>query len=115
MFPFMKVDSLITTPEKGVPACLPHMNSLLIAPGLHAHSTSMLFQERLQEDVQKKVAESVKVQVTAPPERRVSAWIGGSILSSLDQFQVLHTHTSASLRVPFVDSKPGCSGNVDNT
>ena len=42
--------------------------------------------ERLQEDVQKKVAESVKVKVTAPPERRVSAWIGGSILSSLDQF-----------------------------
>jgi actin-related protein len=29
----------------------------------------------------------VKVKVTAPPERRVSAWIGGSILSSLDQFQ----------------------------
>jgi len=45
--------------------------------------------ERLQEDVQKKVAESVKVKVTAPPERRVSAWIGGSILSSLDQFQAM--------------------------
>merc|ERR1712166_1131147 len=43
--------------------------------------------ERLQEDVQKKVAESVKVKVTAPPERRVSAWIGGSILSSLSQFR----------------------------
>jgi len=45
--------------------------------------------ERLQEDVQKKVAESVKVKVTAPPERRVSAWIGGSILSSLEQFQAM--------------------------
>eukprot|EP00656_Telonema_subtile_P049832 TRINITY_DN628_c0_g1_i3.p1 TRINITY_DN628_c0_g1~~TRINITY_DN628_c0_g1_i3.p1 ORF type:complete len:335 (+),score=74.90 TRINITY_DN628_c0_g1_i3:113-1117(+) len=43
--------------------------------------------ERLQEDVQKKVAESVKVKVTSPPERRVSAWIGGSILSSLSQFK----------------------------
>lgn len=43
--------------------------------------------ERLQEDVQKKVAESVKVKVTSPPERRVSAWIGGSILSSLAQFK----------------------------
>jgi len=48
-----------------------------------------LMKERLQEDVQKKVAESVKVKVTAPPERRVSAWIGGSILSSLDQFQAM--------------------------
>lgn len=43
--------------------------------------------ERLQEDVQKKVAESVKVKVTSPPERRVSAWIGGSILTSLQQFK----------------------------
>ena len=43
--------------------------------------------ERLQEDVQKKVAESIKVKVTSPPERRVSAWIGGSILSSLSQFR----------------------------
>lgn len=43
--------------------------------------------DRLQEDVQKKVAESVKVKVSSPPERRVSAWIGGSILSSLPQFK----------------------------
>eukprot|EP00658_Telonema_sp_P-2_P001996 TRINITY_DN1074_c0_g1_i7.p1 TRINITY_DN1074_c0_g1~~TRINITY_DN1074_c0_g1_i7.p1 ORF type:complete len:348 (-),score=80.19 TRINITY_DN1074_c0_g1_i7:413-1420(-) len=54
-----------------------------------AGGTSMFpfMRDRLQEDVQKKVAESVKVKVCSPPERRVSAWIGGSILSSLTQFK----------------------------
>merc|ERR1712070_138911 len=64
----------------------PIMNHLEVK-GLHelVHKTSM----DCEEDVQKKVAESVKVKVTAPPERRVSAWIGGSILSSLEQFQAM--------------------------
>jgi actin-related protein len=30
---------------------------------------------------------SIKVKVVAPPERKYSAWIGGSILASLSTFQ----------------------------
>ena len=42
--------------------------------------------ERLEGDV-KKLAPNVDVKVVAPPERKYSVWIGGSILSSLTTFQ----------------------------
>eukprot|EP01083_Nonionella_stella_P145266 454886_1 len=42
---------------------------------------------RLTKEMTSCAPESVKVQVIAPPERKYSAWIGGSILSSLSTFQ----------------------------
>lgn len=45
------------------------------------------FQERLQKDLNEACADTVTVKVTAPPERRYSVWMGGSILSSLASFQ----------------------------
>jgi actin-related protein len=35
------------------------------------------------------VPENVEIRIVAPPERRYSVWIGGSILSSLKTFQRL--------------------------
>lgn len=45
--------------------------------------------ERLQKELNKLVPENVEIRIVAPPERRYSVWIGGSILSSLKTFQRL--------------------------
>jgi len=42
--------------------------------------------ERLNKEVTKLAPTTVKVKVLAPPERKFSVWIGGSILSSLSTF-----------------------------
>ncbi|BFZ11741.1 hypothetical protein BsWGS_14780 [Bradybaena similaris] len=43
--------------------------------------------ERLQKEITSLAPESTKVTVIAPPERKYSVWIGGSILASLSTFQ----------------------------
>jgi actin beta/gamma 1 len=51
--------------------------------------TSMLegFAERLNKELVALVPTTMKVKINAPPERKYSAWIGGSILASLTTFQ----------------------------
>jgi len=43
--------------------------------------------ERVQKEVQGLAPATMKIKVIAPPERKYSVWIGGSILSSLSTFQ----------------------------
>ena len=43
--------------------------------------------ERLTKELVGLVPSAMKVRVVAPPERKYSVWIGGSILSSLTTFQ----------------------------
>jgi actin len=43
--------------------------------------------DRMQREMTALAASSVKIKVVAPPERKYSVWIGGSILSSLSTFQ----------------------------
>ena len=43
--------------------------------------------ERLTKEVTTLAPAAVKIKVVAPPERKYSVWIGGSILSSLSTFQ----------------------------
>ena len=43
--------------------------------------------DRLNKEVTALAPSSIKVKVVAPPERKYSVWIGGSILSSLSTFQ----------------------------
>ncbi|XP_037683027.1 actin-related protein T3 [Choloepus didactylus] len=45
--------------------------------------------KRLVKDIVKMVPANTPVQVTAPPERKISVWMGGSILASLSAFQDL--------------------------
>ena len=45
------------------------------------------FPERLAKDLMNLAPTSAKIKVVAPPERKYSAWIGASILSSLSSFQ----------------------------
>jgi len=43
--------------------------------------------ERLEKEMTQLAPASAKVKIVAPPERKYSVWIGGSILSSLSTFQ----------------------------
>jgi len=43
--------------------------------------------ERIQNEITSFASSSMKVKVVAPPERKYSVWIGGSILASLSTFQ----------------------------
>lgn len=42
--------------------------------------------ERISKEISELASPSVEVKVNAPPKRKYSAWIGGSILSSLASF-----------------------------
>jgi actin-related protein len=43
--------------------------------------------DRLQKEIVALAPSSMKVKIIAPPERKYSIWIGGSILASLSTFQ----------------------------
>lgn len=43
--------------------------------------------ERIMQELMDLTPSSMKVKVIAPPERKYSVWIGGSILSALSTFQ----------------------------
>ncbi|KAJ7340747.1 actin 2 [Mycena albidolilacea] len=43
--------------------------------------------DRMQKELGSMAPNSIKVRIVAPPERKYSVWIGGSILSSLSTFQ----------------------------
>ncbi|XP_030837894.1 actin-5 [Strongylocentrotus purpuratus] len=45
------------------------------------------FQERLQKELSAMFPQKAKVRVNAPPERKYTVWIGGSILASLSNFK----------------------------
>jgi len=45
--------------------------------------------DRMQKELTSLSPASMKVKIVAPPERKYSVWIGGSILASLSTFQNL--------------------------
>lgn len=45
------------------------------------------FGERLLNEVRKLAPKDIKIRISAPPERKFSTWIGGSILASLATFK----------------------------
>jgi len=45
--------------------------------------------ERLEQDIVNAMPTKIKLSITAPPERKFSVWIGGSILSSLANFKTM--------------------------
>lgn len=45
--------------------------------------------DRMQKELTALSPASIKVKIVAPPERKYSVWIGGSILASLSTFQNL--------------------------
>jgi actin-related protein len=45
--------------------------------------------ERMTKEMTALAPESIRIKVVAPPERKYSVWIGGSILSSMSTFQAM--------------------------
>lgn len=45
------------------------------------------FGDRLLADVKRLALKDVKIKIYAPPERKYSTWIGGSILAGLSTFK----------------------------
>lgn len=43
--------------------------------------------DRMQKELTSLAPASMKIKIVAPPERKYSVWIGGSILASLSTFQ----------------------------
>jgi actin len=43
--------------------------------------------ERMEKEIVALAPSSMKIKIVAPPERKYSVWIGGSILASLSTFQ----------------------------
>ena len=43
--------------------------------------------DRMQKEITALAPSTIKIKIIAPPERKYSVWIGGSILSSLTTFQ----------------------------
>lgn len=64
------------------------------------------FKERLQVEIESLVLETTLIRIVAPPERKYSAWIGGSILSSLSTF-----HSSWTTREQYEEHGPSLVHN----
>ncbi|CAF3447996.1 unnamed protein product [Rotaria sp. Silwood1] len=43
--------------------------------------------DRMQKEITSLAPSTMKIKIIAPPERKYSVWIGGSILASLSTFQ----------------------------
>merc|ERR1712087_319162 len=43
--------------------------------------------DRMQKEITSMAPSTMKIKILAPPERKYSVWIGGSILASLSTFQ----------------------------
>ena len=53
----------------------------------HDSTSSIGFGDRLLNEVKKLAIKDVKIKIYAPPERKYSTWIGGSILAGLATFK----------------------------
>jgi len=47
------------------------------------------FADRMEKEMKAIVPPSTRIRIIASPERKYSAWVGGSILSSLSTFQTM--------------------------
>jgi actin-related protein len=53
--------------------------------------------DRMSKEITALAPSSMKIKVVAPPERKYSVWIGGSILASLSTFQQVNSTLLAQI------------------
>jgi len=72
-----------------IQACPLEQHKCLYGNVVVAGSNTMfpLFEDRLQSEIKDLLQPDTKCRVIAPPERMISAWIGGSIIASLSTFE----------------------------
>jgi actin-related protein len=77
--------------------------------------------DRMQKEITALAPSSMKIKIVAPPERKYSVWIGGSILASLSTFQQMWVSKQVSFWfcveiplpfacIPFTDIPPHFAG-----
>jgi centractin len=52
------------------------------------------FGQRVKNEMEKLAVKGTKIKIFAPPERKYTTWIGGSILAALGTFRKVPLHTS---------------------
>lgn len=63
------------------------------------------FGDRLLADVKRLALKDVKIKIYAPPERKYSTWIGGSILAGLSTFKKMWISAEAFAEDPDIVHK----------
>merc|ERR1712211_79250 len=64
--------------------------------------------DRMQKEITALAPSTMKIKIIAPPERKYSVWIGGSILASLSTFQQMWI----SKQEYDESGPPSCTGSV---
>ena len=77
------------TPYNSIMKCDVDLRKDLYANVVLSGGTTMYsgIADRMSKEITALAPASMKVKIIAPPERKYSVWIGGSILSSLSTFQ----------------------------
>ena len=69
---------------------LSHSLYLYVTNRIHQSGGTTMYpgiSDRMQKEITALAPSSMKVKIIAPPERKYSVWIGGSVLASLSTFQ----------------------------
>jgi actin len=85
-FPAVGIQGLM---DQAIRACDEDIRKDLYGSIVLSGGTTMFpgFAERFTKEITALAPSTMKIKVVAPPERKYSAWIGGSILSSLSYYQ----------------------------
>jgi actin beta/gamma 1 len=85
----MKCSGIHATFHMSIMKCDVEMREDLYANIVLSGGSTMFpgFADRMQKEITSLAPPTMKINVIAPPERKYSAWIGGSILASLSTFQ----------------------------
>ncbi|XP_019880498.1 uncharacterized protein LOC109608495 [Aethina tumida] len=85
----LEVDGIQTTLYNSIMKCDVDIRKDLYANILLSGGSTLFngITERLHQEITSLVAEDIKIKIVAPPERKYSVWIGGSILASLSTFE----------------------------
>ena len=85
----METPGVHETPYNSIMKCDVDIRKDLYANIVMSGGTTMFqgVSERLTKEMTALAPSTMKIKVVAPPERKYSVWIGGSILASLSTFQ----------------------------
>jgi len=86
-----EMDGIDQTTYKSILKCDVDVRKDLYANTVLSGGTTMYpgIKERMEKELKALAPSAMTIKVIAPPERKVSVWIGGSILSSLATFQTM--------------------------
>lgn len=87
----MEIPGLHVTSYSSVMKCDIDIRKDLYANNVLSGGSTMYpgIADRMQKEITSLAPSTMKIKIIAPPERKYSVWIGGSILASLSTFQTM--------------------------